>query len=85
LTAKEGFRVWLWTTPRYTTREQLAALLFHDVALEAEYAICRDQGTVVEPEWWEALLRGSRDREIHRGERGERGERKRKKVEVAVR
>jgi hypothetical protein len=55
LTAKEGYRVWLWNTPRYTTREQLAPLLFHDVALDSEYVICLDQGTVVEAGWWEAL------------------------------
>ena len=41
-TAKEGFRVWAWNSPRSLTREQLARLLFHDVPLEGEYAICLD-------------------------------------------
>jgi hypothetical protein len=54
-TAKEGFRVWAWNTPRSSTPEQLARLLFHDVALEAEYAVCLDQGTCLEAGWWEAL------------------------------
>jgi hypothetical protein len=54
-TAKEGFRVWAWNSPRSLTAEQLARLLFHDVALEAEYAIRLDRETGVESGWWEAL------------------------------
>lgn len=54
-TAKEGFRVWAWNAPRSLPREQLARMLFHDVALEAEYAICLDQETCVEPGWWDGL------------------------------
>jgi hypothetical protein len=54
-TAKEGFRVWAWNSPRSLTREQLARLLFYDVAMEAEYAICLDQGTCLEAALWEAL------------------------------
>jgi hypothetical protein len=54
-TAKEGFRVWAWNSARSLTREQLARLLFHDVPLEGEYAICLDQGTCVEEGWLDAL------------------------------
>ncbi len=35
----------------------MARLLYHDMALETEYAISLDAGTCVQAGWWEALLR----------------------------
>jgi hypothetical protein len=54
-TATEGSRVWAWNARRIRTREQLARLVFHDVPLEAEYAICLDRGASLEAGWWEAI------------------------------
>jgi len=54
-TARQGFPVRAWHTERHTSRENLARLMFHDLPLESEYAICLDQSAAVEAGWWEAL------------------------------
>ena len=55
-TAKDGLRVWAWQSPRRLPREQLARLMFHDVALKSDYAICLDQSACVEAGWWDSLV-----------------------------
>ncbi len=54
-TADRDLRVTVWHAPQRVPREQLARLLFHDVPLSADYAICLDQGACVEAGWWDAL------------------------------
>jgi hypothetical protein len=55
LSTVDGRRVLAWHTERHLSREELVRLMLHDVPLEAEYAVCLDQDTVLADKWWEAL------------------------------
>jgi hypothetical protein len=52
----EDIPIWAWHATGKLSHERLARLLYHNVPLEAEYAICLDQGSFVEAGWWDALL-----------------------------
>jgi hypothetical protein len=53
-TAKDGLPVWVWYTPGKATREQLVRLIFQDVPLRTDYAICVGEGSV-NAGWWDRL------------------------------
>ncbi len=53
---RDGLPVSAWSSAASVSRNALARLVFHDVPLTAEYAICLDQNVFVEAGWWEAIV-----------------------------
>jgi len=53
---RDGLGVVAWSSATSIARDALARLVFHDVQLTAEYAICLNQDVVVEADWWESIV-----------------------------
>jgi hypothetical protein len=51
----ENMTVWAWQAPASQAKEHLLDLLFHDVRLDAAYAVWLDDQCTIKPGWWEAL------------------------------
>lgn len=54
-TGPDDLPIQAWHCPRRLSSEQLLRLLFHDVPLDSEYAVCLDSHAVVAAGWWPAL------------------------------